>query len=88
MVTVDFEGNNYLYLRSNTGGVWVGNGGENQGRYPGMSIAAPTIMYPAMIIAAIEQGADRAEFVTEKKEKKVSKPRSAKPKKNTISIFG
>jgi hypothetical protein len=87
MVTVDFEGNNYLYSKSDTSGVWVGNGGPKQGRYPGLHCAAPTIMYPAMVIAAIEQGADKSEFVFEKKEKKASKPRASKPKKNSISIF-
>ncbi len=87
MVTVDFEGNNYLYSKGDTRGVWLGNGGANQGRYPGLNIVAPTIMYPAMILAAIEQGADRAEFVFEKKEKRPSVRRASKPKKNSISIF-
>ena len=87
MVTVNFEGNSYLYSKSSSGGVWLGNGGPRRGRYPGLSCAAPTIIYPKLIAAAIEQGADKSEFVFEKKEKKEKKPRAFKPKKNAISIF-
>ena len=88
MVTVTFEGNSYLYSRSNDGGVWVGNGGPRGGRYPGIDCAAPVIMFPELIARAIEAGTDKAFFISEKKEVKTSKPRAFKTKKNAISIFG
>lgn len=87
MVTVNFEGNTYLFSKSDTRGIWIGFGGPKYGRYPGLYCAAPAILYPEMTALAIEQGADRAELIIEKKEKKASKPRSAKLKKNAISIF-
>jgi hypothetical protein len=91
MITVDFEGNSYLFSRSDKGqGYWSGNGGPKSGRYPGICMVAPSIMWPELRAAAIEQGAD-AEVMAYKplgdSAEKKSRTKKVKTTKNTIAIF-
>ena len=85
MVSVEFENNSYLLTSD---GVWVGNGGPKQGRYPGLHCSAPMILWPELVSAGIEQGYDRSELIRKAPEKpaKSTKRRAKKPA-NSISIF-
>ena len=91
MITVDFEGNNYLFSRDKDGrGSWMGNGGPRGGRYPGKYIVAPSIMWPALRAAAIEQGAEASEMAYKplgESKTKTKKPKKVKTTKNVIAIF-
>jgi len=87
MITVDFEGNSYLFTKTDDGGFWSGNGGSKGRRYPGRNLIAPSIIWPALFKAAIDSGVDESELICIKIEKKSSKPRAKKLKKNEISIF-
>jgi hypothetical protein len=89
MITVDFEGNNYLLSKDSRGGYWVGNGGPKRGRYPGLSCTAPSIMWPELAKKAIKEGYEASELrcAPLKKESKPRKSSTKKPKKPTISIF-
>jgi hypothetical protein len=91
MITADFEGNNYLFSRDKNGaGTWAGNGGPRGGRYPGLSILAPSVMWPALRAAAIEQGAEASEMAYKplgESKTKEKKPKKVKTTKNVIAIF-
>jgi len=91
MIAVDFEGNNYLFSRDGNGqSAWVGNGGPQHGRYPGLAILAPSIMWPNLRAAAIEHGADVTEMAYKplgESKAKTGRSKKIKTTKNIIAIF-
>jgi hypothetical protein len=86
MVSIEFEKNRYQLTPS---GVWIGTGGPNGGRYPGLYCAAPMVIWPELISAAITQGYEKSDLAREvpKKAAKSSAKKAYKKPANSISIF-
>tara|TARA_B100000131_G_scaffold176957_1_gene170780 strand:- start:1922 stop:2203 length:282 start_codon:yes stop_codon:yes gene_type:complete len=89
---VEYNGNEYRFCRNEKGRpYWVGHKrGSGGGNFVGLNCVAPLYIYSNLVKEAISSGDFEKDFFFSKKiEKKTSKPRKARVRKNSnsISIF-